>query len=238
MKKILLIDDDPKWRKITTRSLSNASYIVTEAANEEEAKEKAHRDHFDLFIIDLNLHPRDRDNPDSGLRLLGELPLETPKIVWSVLETPEVIRSAFDQPVHSSRPRSYVFKESEGTKVLLDKIRVVLAEEEQYEDQRNRVGEEISRHQAEISRMTQENTGLRQEVKRLQDSIDQRRQLHKKRLKMIGAVFLAAAIVAGSILLFSPQLLGDKLSNNVMLTGISSSLVASLVSFIIAYSRK
>jgi CheY-like chemotaxis protein len=213
-KKILLIDDDPDSILVTTRSLTNASYLVTEARDENEAMNKAQSEAFDLFIIDLQLH---NDNAESGLKLLGELPRNTPKIVWSVSEDPSIVRSAFDQPVHASRPRTYVFKRSEGTRVLLDKVRVVLAEEEDQAEERSR---------------------LQDEVKRLRGIIDKRDQSRKRTLRVAGSILLTIAIVTAATLASSPQWIGDKLSQNVMLTGIASSLVASLISFLFSVSRK
>lgn len=54
-KTILTVDDSPSLRKMVVFSLQAAGYHVTEAADGNEALEKARRQTFDLVLTDQNM---------------------------------------------------------------------------------------------------------------------------------------------------------------------------------------
>lgn len=67
MFRILIIDDNPDWRKTLKGLFDDAGYQVTTAGNEAEALMAAVQTWFDLAVIDVRLHGDDED--DSGISL-------------------------------------------------------------------------------------------------------------------------------------------------------------------------
>lgn len=55
MKRILIVDDAATVRMYHRSILGSAGYLVDEAMNGIEALEKALRDPFDLYIVDINM---------------------------------------------------------------------------------------------------------------------------------------------------------------------------------------
>ncbi|MDH5681808.1 MAG: response regulator [Spirochaetota bacterium] len=55
-KNILTVDDSPSMRQIIKSCLSREGYLVSEAENGKAALDKiSHTNHFDLFIVDVNM---------------------------------------------------------------------------------------------------------------------------------------------------------------------------------------
>jgi two-component system, chemotaxis family, chemotaxis protein CheY len=59
MKRILIVDDAATVRMYYRLILEEAGYLVVEAVNGIEAMEKALRDTFDLYIVDVNMPKQD-----------------------------------------------------------------------------------------------------------------------------------------------------------------------------------
>jgi len=55
MKRILIVDDAATVRMFHRNILEDAGYSVAEAINGVEAMEKALQEHFDLYIVDINM---------------------------------------------------------------------------------------------------------------------------------------------------------------------------------------
>lgn len=55
MKRILIIDDAATVRMYHRNILEDAGYSVAEAINGVEALEKALQEHFDMYIVDINM---------------------------------------------------------------------------------------------------------------------------------------------------------------------------------------
>ncbi|MDH4394462.1 MAG: response regulator [Limnobacter sp.] len=59
MKKILIVDDAATVRMYHRGILTQAGYETEEAINGVEALEKAHSNHFDLYVVDVNMPKMD-----------------------------------------------------------------------------------------------------------------------------------------------------------------------------------
>lgn len=59
MKRILIIDDAATVRMFYRMVLEKAGFLVEEAVNGVEAMEKALREQFDLYIVDINMPKQD-----------------------------------------------------------------------------------------------------------------------------------------------------------------------------------
>ncbi|MCZ8014815.1 MAG: response regulator [Limnobacter sp.] len=59
MKKVLIIDDAATVRMYHRNILQQAGFSTEEAINGLEALEKAHTDHFDLYLVDVNMPKMD-----------------------------------------------------------------------------------------------------------------------------------------------------------------------------------
>lgn len=228
-KTILLVEDIKANRLNAASRLEKSHFSVLAVANEEEARKEAARNRIDLVIIDLNLLPNRKGGEGAGLRLLGALPREIPKIIWSGVEDdPKVVRDAFDQPEPAFRPKTYVFK-SEGYDALVDKVRVVLSEEQRLAEERQR---EEARRQQESDRLaTAEKT-----VTELQGIIQRdivarqsRTRTAKRWLKGM-SLLLGALITLGLFLaLFNPRFISEELATNPMFSELVASLAVLLM---------
>jgi len=59
MKKVLIVDDAAAVRMYHRGILKQAGYETDEAINGVEALEKAHAEHFDLYVVDVNMPKMD-----------------------------------------------------------------------------------------------------------------------------------------------------------------------------------
>lgn len=59
MKKVLIVDDAATVRMYHRNILKQAGFVTDEAINGLEALEKAHMDHFDLYLVDVNMPKMD-----------------------------------------------------------------------------------------------------------------------------------------------------------------------------------
>ncbi len=88
--KLLIVDDDRNLLELMHLRLESANYEVTATADEEEAKEAAKRQVFDLAVIDLQLARQD------GISLMEELRLANPGMPAIILTAHGSIESAVD----------------------------------------------------------------------------------------------------------------------------------------------
>ncbi len=88
--KLLAVDDDRNLLKIITMRLESLDYEVTAARNEEEAKQAATAQLFDLAIIDLQLERQD------GISLMEELHVTCPRMPVIILTAHGSIESAVE----------------------------------------------------------------------------------------------------------------------------------------------
>lgn len=88
--KLLAVDDDRNLLKIITMRLESLGYEVTAVQNEEEAKQAATAQIFDLAVIDLQLKQQD------GISLMEELRLITPGLPVIILTAHGSIESAVE----------------------------------------------------------------------------------------------------------------------------------------------
>jgi CheY-like chemotaxis protein len=93
MKKVLLVEDDPFIRDLTSIKLSEANYSVQTAATGAEAFASIEKDAPDLVLLDLDL-------PDiSGLQIMERLKessncSQIPIVIFSNNDNPDVLARA------------------------------------------------------------------------------------------------------------------------------------------------
>ncbi len=88
--KLLAVDDDRNLLKIITMRLESLDYEVTAARNEEEAKQAATTQLFDLAVLDLQLEGQD------GISLMEDLRLTCPGLPVIILTAHGSIESAVE----------------------------------------------------------------------------------------------------------------------------------------------
>src|SRR5690349_11302029 len=69
--KCLIVEDDPRWKKILLGVVEEAGFHVSAASSLQEARTLIERRFFHVAIVDLSLTSDDSDQ--SGLRILGWL---------------------------------------------------------------------------------------------------------------------------------------------------------------------
>jgi CheY-like chemotaxis protein len=79
MARILVVDDQPDWRKTLLGLLDDEGHQVTTARDEAEALAHATQTSFDLAVIDVRLHGDDEDD-ESGISLALGLKALTPQM--------------------------------------------------------------------------------------------------------------------------------------------------------------
>ncbi|MFH1782558.1 MAG: response regulator [Candidatus Omnitrophota bacterium] len=115
MKRILLVDDEKKIRKIYNKLLTQEGYNVIEAVNAMQASEILVREKVDLVLLDINM-----PEIDGGILYdIMELFHKDVKVVVSSVylldEQRERIKGAYDY-----------HDKSQGNEILLDKIRTAI----------------------------------------------------------------------------------------------------------------
>lgn len=99
--RILVLDDEEKWRDTLAGILQKAGFVVNTAASTNEAEELLSKSFYHLAILDISMIPGDRTD-DKGMILLGRLNeinlLGAMKvIVLSAYGTKEQMRKAFTE---------------------------------------------------------------------------------------------------------------------------------------------
>lgn len=116
MARVLVIDDEPRIRRLLRNTLEHAGYEVAEAANGREALRRAAEDRPDAMLLDLGLPDRD------GLALIPQLlhGREAALLVVSARDATEEKVAALDLGAHD-----YVTKPFDSEE-LLARLRVAL----------------------------------------------------------------------------------------------------------------
>ncbi len=118
-KTILLVDDDPEFRKLASHILTNAGLIITEAESVAEAMEKLKSTTPHILLTDLQMPVETGYDLIEKLRSAGNLK-KLPVIVLSSLNDVPHVRKALALGV-----RDYVLKPLKPA-ILLRKLRKVL----------------------------------------------------------------------------------------------------------------
>lgn len=81
-RKILIVEDEPRWRRVVGEVLQGDGYEVETATSREEAETKLVAKSYDLLILDLRLSDEDASNED-GMEILRNLPQgpERPEVI-------------------------------------------------------------------------------------------------------------------------------------------------------------
>lgn len=96
-RRILIVEDLPRWRETIGESLKGDEFEVETAASKLEAEEKIARKSYDLIILDLRLEDLD-SNDSGGIEILRGWPAdrERPRvIILSAFGSSDLIREAF-----------------------------------------------------------------------------------------------------------------------------------------------
>jgi CheY-like chemotaxis protein len=75
MHKILVVDDEPRMRRVLQAGLVVHGYEVDEAESGEEALTKVEAEHYDVVLLDLNLPGIDGIETCRGIRSASEVPV-------------------------------------------------------------------------------------------------------------------------------------------------------------------
>jgi len=108
MVKILLLDDDPRYRGIIERVvLSNHPYAITSVATETQALEELSKQDFDLVLLDLYINGRRCWNT---LKTAVKHPADPVAIVFSCEDTRENAEYALSHGAYAflSKPFEFV----------------------------------------------------------------------------------------------------------------------------------
>jgi DNA-binding NtrC family response regulator len=96
IKQVLIVEDDQQWQGILSETLEDAGYGVTVIGDYPAGRQALQESRFDLVVVDLEL---DRSAPMfEGQRLLNLISrqhTETPCIVVSAQNDPQIVREAF-----------------------------------------------------------------------------------------------------------------------------------------------
>lgn len=120
MKRILIVDDAATVRMYHRGILEGAGYAVEEAVNGVEALEKALQQHFDLYLVDINMPKLD------GYGFLRELrSQEGPQAPAIMVSTEAEARDR--QQAYACGANAYLIKPSKPDQLLLQ-VRLLLGE--------------------------------------------------------------------------------------------------------------
>ena len=72
---VLVVDDDQRLRELLQRYLKQSGYLISTAADAEEAKERLRTFAFDLIVLDVMLPGQDGVSLTAELRQRGEIPV-------------------------------------------------------------------------------------------------------------------------------------------------------------------
>ena len=125
MAKILVIDDESKFRDLLKEGLQKEGYEVEMAIDGDEGLEKAKTINPDLIICDMKMPKMDGFEVLKGLR--KEANLNTPFIMLTLMDDFKNIQSAYEHEANF-----YITKPVDHTKIfestkLLDNIRILLS---------------------------------------------------------------------------------------------------------------
>ena len=94
--RILVVDNDPDFRRSAEVLLKAKGYTVFSAGNRDEAMRAAPRERVHVAVLDLRLESDSGQDDTSGLRLAEDLDPLIVKIMLSAYPTFETARSSFD----------------------------------------------------------------------------------------------------------------------------------------------
>ena len=116
MKRILIVDDDKKIRRIYTTLLDLEGYKVQEASSADEANEILKREKIDLTLLDIKMPEAGGDTMYEVMKTFHRKSKVIVASVYPLDEQKSIISGADDY-----------FDKSQGVDILLAKIKKVLA---------------------------------------------------------------------------------------------------------------
>src|SRR5579859_2813732 len=127
--RILIVDDQPKWRKELVEALQTEGFYVDSASSVADALEKLDKTFYHLLVLDVRMVPADSSNIE-GIDLLGELDKrrlsEALKvIILSAFGTQERMRLAFKD----YKVADFLSKDKFNKQVLLEPVRRIFSKE-------------------------------------------------------------------------------------------------------------
>ena len=123
MERILVVDDEAKIRKVYHSLLETEGYEVAEAPGAIEANEILKREHVDLILLDIKLPQLDGSILYYVMQLFHKGVKVIVTSVYPIDEQKNIIKEA-----------DGYYDKSQGTQILLNKIKKALHEESSKED--------------------------------------------------------------------------------------------------------
>ncbi|MCD6550619.1 response regulator [bacterium] len=125
-KKILMVEDDPFFRKLCVRLLKDQGFLVVIADNGEEGLEKIKKEKPDLILLDVILPKMTGFEVLEAVRKIPDPEIaNTPTMFLSNLYSEEELQKAKDL-----KAKAYLVKANTGSDELLEKIERILKGEE------------------------------------------------------------------------------------------------------------
>src|SRR5579859_7056839 len=119
--RILIVDDQPKWRKELVEALQTEGFYVDSASSVADALEKLDETFYHLLVLDVRMVPADSSNIE-GIDLLSEA---LKVIILSAFGTQERMRLAFKD----YKVADFLSKDKFNKQVLLEPVRRIFSKE-------------------------------------------------------------------------------------------------------------
>jgi DNA-binding response OmpR family regulator len=105
--RILIVEDDQETRDSIRELLKHDGYQVDSARDEDEAVERAQRNHPDLILISLGGAPEQVIATAQRIRIIGDLTQQTPIVIFSLETVPEGAEQEIHGNIHVTVPDNF-----------------------------------------------------------------------------------------------------------------------------------
>jgi DNA-binding response OmpR family regulator len=105
--RILIVEDDQETRDSIRELLKHDGYQVDSARDEDEAVERAQRNHPDLILISLGGAPEQVIAAAQRIRIIGDLTQQTPIVIFSLETVPEGAEQELNGNIHVTVPDNF-----------------------------------------------------------------------------------------------------------------------------------
>ena len=105
--RILIVEDDQETRDSIRELLKHDGYQVDSARDEDEAVERAQRNHPDLILLSLEGAPEQVIATAQRIRIIGDLTQQTPIVIFSLATVPEGAEQELNGNIHVTSPDNF-----------------------------------------------------------------------------------------------------------------------------------